>query len=80
MRTIVAISLLLAVAACDKNEGAAKPAPSAAAATPVGSSTISGASAKPLSEIAVTTSSPEALEAYKLGFDQFINGHVEIEV
>jgi tetratricopeptide (TPR) repeat protein len=79
MRTILTISLLLAVAACDKNDGAAKPAPTTEPVAPVGSSTLSGAgaAAKPASEIPATTSNPQALEAYKLGFDQYINGHVD---
>ena len=78
MRTILTISLLLAAVGCDKTD-ANKPAPNAnaTAATPVGTGTISsvGTAAKIASEIPVTSTNAQALEAYKLGFDEFLNAH-----
>jgi Flp pilus assembly protein TadD len=78
MKTILTISLLLAVAACEKTDGASKATPNASAG-PVGSGTLSsvGAPAKPASELPVTTSNPQALEAYKLGFEAFNNAHAD---
>ena len=79
MRTTLMIGLFLAAAtACDKNDGTPKPAPSAEPAA-VGTGTLSGAGAKakPAADIPVTSSNPQAVEAYKLGLDQYLNGRVD---
>ena len=79
MKTILTISLLLAVAACEKKDAAPKSGPNPGEPVPVGSGTLSsvGTPAKLASELPVTTSSPPALEAYKLGYEAFDNARID---